>query len=136
MAKQKKSSLAIPPPQPKDRRASGDLVFGTNLRKERKRRELTLEQLATMIGQTKGAISHFETGATAPSLDTLRKLGEALETGVDALLYGRGHRFQRKPPQDKATEEHIAKLPEAVRDFASAYLESTEPGTRRRKSEN
>jgi len=46
----------------------------------RRRRGLTQEGLAELIGRTVDAVSNLERGRSLPSFETLKKLSEALET--------------------------------------------------------
>ncbi len=53
---------------------------------QREARGLTQAELGLKAGIAPGAISHFETGQRAPSLESLVKLADALECSVDQLL--------------------------------------------------
>ena len=65
------------------RRAMHNL--GNIIRERRKLRGLTLDQLASEIGCTKGYLSIVETGKRLPSQPLLRRLEEALGIEADAL---------------------------------------------------
>jgi transcriptional regulator with XRE-family HTH domain len=69
--------------------------FSRRLATQRERRGLTQAQLGAKAGIAAGAISHFETGQRAPSLESLVKLADALECSVDLLL---GRRSQEEVP--------------------------------------
>jgi transcriptional regulator with XRE-family HTH domain len=56
--------------------------FGRKLRKIRRDRDMTQEQLAEAIGVTLDFISRMERGLHAASFDTLEKLAKALEVEV------------------------------------------------------
>ena len=60
--------------------------FGNRLRKLRKDRKLTQQQLAELIGVKNSVISFYEVGERIPSLDILRKLALALHVTADYLL--------------------------------------------------
>ena len=60
--------------------------FGSRLRKLRKERNLTQEQLASLIGVKNSVISFYEVGERLPSPDVLRKLALALHVSTDYLL--------------------------------------------------
>lgn len=49
-------------------------LLGQRLRQQRKRRGLTIEQLAEMIGLSKNYVSLIERGQKLPSMATLIKL--------------------------------------------------------------
>lgn len=60
--------------------------FGNRLRQLRKDRNLTQQQLATLIGVKNSVISFYEVGERMPSPDALRKLALALHVTTDYLL--------------------------------------------------
>lgn len=53
-------------------------LLGLKIRKIRKSRKLTQEQLAERVGIGTANISYIETGKFSPSVDTLAKLSEVL----------------------------------------------------------
>lgn len=60
--------------------------FGNRLRQLRKDKNLTQQQLASMIGVKNSVISFYEVGERMPSPDALRKLALALHVTTDYLL--------------------------------------------------
>lgn len=58
---------------------------GKNIKKIRKSRGLSLNELADMIGMTKGYISKIENSISAPPLSTLSKIGISLGVEVGEL---------------------------------------------------
>lgn len=56
------------------------------IKRARKMRGLTQEDLAEMIGLKRAIVSKYESGAVSPSADMLRKMSEALGVTVDYLL--------------------------------------------------
>jgi len=58
---------------------------GKNIKKLRKERGLSLNELAEMIGMTKGYISKIENSESAPPLSTLSKIALSLDVEVGAL---------------------------------------------------
>ena len=60
--------------------------FGVRLRKLRKDRNLTQDQLATLIGVKNSVISFYEVGERIPSPEVLKKLALALHVSSDYLL--------------------------------------------------
>ena len=58
---------------------------GKNIKKIRKERGLSLNELADMIGMTKGYISKIENSESAPPLSTLSKIAISLDIEVGAL---------------------------------------------------
>lgn len=61
-------------------------IFGTNVRLERVRQEITQEELAHRIGQEQGYISQIESARIVASLDVVDRLAEALGVPRAGLL--------------------------------------------------
>ena len=57
-----------------------------NLKEIRLARGMTQEQLADKVGIERTSITNYELGTREPSLDTLRKLAEALDCTLDELI--------------------------------------------------
>lgn len=88
------------------------------IKEHRKARGWTQEQLAQMVGTTKGYISQMENGVREPSAETLRSLAAAF--GVDAVqmiepdseesqsIMNHLAIFQRLSPEDQAAVARIA----------------------------
>lgn len=122
MAKLAKSSEARP--------ASGDPVFGANLRAARLRAKKTQDRLADACGVSKGLISQYEKGLTAPSLSALRRMSSELGIPVDALLFG-NHQPTRQPVfEGMALDDRIRALPEALRESVLISLQRAEAAVR------
>ena len=62
-------------------------AIGQRIRKIRKARKLSQEDLAEMVGISVTHMSHIETGNTKLSLPVLVNLASALEVRTDDLLY-------------------------------------------------
>lgn len=60
--------------------------FGKRLRKLRRSKDLTQEQLAYMVGVSTEFISNIERGRNAPSFDTLERLATTLDVPVNILF--------------------------------------------------
>lgn len=65
-------------------------AIGQRIRKARKARGLSQEELATMTGISTTHMSHIETGNTKLSLPVMVDLAAALDTHTDDLLFGQG----------------------------------------------
>ena len=78
------------------------LVLGGRLREIRKKKGLTLQQLAERTGLTAGLLSKIENLRTSPSLPVLSDLAKALETDMADLFLsadqGKGSRKWRHFP--------------------------------------
>lgn len=64
--------------------------IGQRIRKARKARGISQEELAESVGISTTHMSHIETGNTKLSLPVLVKLSSALEVSTDSLLLGEG----------------------------------------------
>ncbi len=62
------------------------LYFGIKLRKLRKEREMTQQQLADKLDITKATVSAYETDAKYPSIEVLIKIAKTFEVSTDYLL--------------------------------------------------
>ncbi len=60
--------------------------LGKKLREVRKRKGLTLQQVASGAGVSKSFISQIESGATKPSIASLKKVGDVLGIPIAALF--------------------------------------------------
>ncbi len=78
------------------------MTFGNQLKKLRKEKGLSQEELANLLYVTRQSVSQWENDKTMPSVDLLVKLSEIFDTTVDALL--------GKPETDEAPQP-IASAP-------------------------
>lgn len=62
-------------------------AIGQRIRKYRKAKGLSQEQLAEIVDISTTHMSHIETGNTKLSLQVFADLAEALQVSVDSLLY-------------------------------------------------
>lgn len=60
--------------------------LGENLRRIRKEKGMTQEDLCNVLDLDRGYISSIENGKRNPTLSTLKKLADALKVSVDELL--------------------------------------------------
>lgn len=63
-----------------------ELSLATNIRKFRKQRHLTQEQLAEVLGVTTGAVYKWESGISSPELPLIVELADFFDVSVDVLL--------------------------------------------------
>nr|WP_293993663.1 helix-turn-helix transcriptional regulator [uncultured Fusobacterium sp.] len=63
-----------------------NLEIGKNIRKFRKLRKLTIEELGNIINKSKATISKYEKGEIALDIETLYKISEALNVNIEQLL--------------------------------------------------
>jgi len=64
------------------------MTLGDRLKEIRKQKKLTLDEIASMTGVSKGTLSQIENGKVQPSTDNLIKICERLECSSDYLLLG------------------------------------------------
>nr|WP_228846475.1 helix-turn-helix transcriptional regulator [Clostridioides sp. ES-S-0173-01]UDN49487.1 helix-turn-helix transcriptional regulator [Clostridioides sp. ES-S-0173-01] len=62
------------------------IEIGNRLKKQRKKLDLTLEDIANLTGLSKGYISNIEKGVKSPSLLTFIKLIDVLNISSDCIL--------------------------------------------------
>ena len=103
---------------------SGGLNFragGKNLKRIRKERGLTQEELGELAGTTSNTISRLETGSLWPALDTLIKLCNSLNVTMDAIMapYIAADSAVRWTPLGKK----LSSLPQATQDKIHIILD-------------
>jgi transcriptional regulator with XRE-family HTH domain len=79
--------------------------FGDNLARQRKRADLSQEELSLRASLHRTEISQLERGLRIARIDTLIKLKDALEVSADDLLVGITWRIGNYRPCGFATEE-------------------------------
>ena len=62
--------------------------LGKRIRTERRRLDLTQEKLAEMADISDSFMGHIERGGRTLSIETLAKLANALNVGIEYLVYG------------------------------------------------
>ena len=78
-----------------------------NIRTRRRALNMTMKQLASIVGVTEAAISHYETGRREPDPDMLGRIANALNVTVDYLL-GREESPIEKPETKTTPAERRA----------------------------
>ena len=63
----------------------------------RRERDLTQQQMADLIGVHVNQVRRYESGATQPSLDALKKIAIALSVTIDSLVF---EQSERGPNED------------------------------------
>ncbi len=63
-----------------------EAAIGAEIRRLRKRQDMTMAALAEQAGLSQGMLSKIETGQTSPSLSTLASLAEALTVPISAFF--------------------------------------------------
>ena len=62
--------------------------MGLRIRKQRKEKNLTMEQLAEMIDVSLSFLGHIERGTRVASVETLAKLCKVLELDMHYVVFG------------------------------------------------
>lgn len=63
-----------------------EAAIGAEIRKLRKRMDMTIAMLAESTGLSQGMLSKIETGQTSPSLSTLERIADALGTPLSSFF--------------------------------------------------
>ncbi len=79
-------AMPTPKPLPSKDTSLAPVALGSCLRGLRRKRHLTLEQLAAATGLNRGYLSRLENGEKSPSIATTLKLARALEVPTAALF--------------------------------------------------
>ncbi len=74
--------------------------IGTRLRAMRKQRGLTLEQVASAAGLTRGFLSHLERGGTSASIGSLYRICDSLGVEIGALFEPTGGTLTRQKSRE------------------------------------
>lgn len=61
-------------------------TLGEQLKKERKNKEMTQEEIANKINISRASYAYYEAGKKQPNLDTLKKLADLYKVSVDYLI--------------------------------------------------
>lgn len=79
------------------------MIVGENLRHLRRRQGLSLEQLASVSGVSRAMLGQIETGKSAPTINLLGRIAEALNVSVSGLISSPGVKGTIVIPHDRAT---------------------------------
>ncbi len=101
-----------------------DLSIAENIRRLRKERSLTQEQLAEALGVTVGAAYKWENGRSVPEINMLMQMADLFEVSLDALVG-----FEVRSGGCKALEERILSL-QKEKKFDDASIEAEKALTR------
>lgn len=69
-------------------------VIGSNVRKKRHEHHWSLDELADSSGVSKATLSQIESGRVNPTVATLWKIAQSLETELSLLIRGDGEKFR------------------------------------------
>lgn len=105
------------------------MELAENIRRFRKARGLTQEQLSEALGVTAGAVYKWETGRSTPEIGLIMEMADFFETSVDVLL---GYSMQSNAIPDivariqalrrkKAYSEAFAEVEKALRKYPNDF---------------
>ena len=63
-------------------------VVSDSIKKLRKEKGMTQDELAEKLNVTRQAVSNWETGKTQPDIETLTRLAEIFDVSVERIIYG------------------------------------------------
>ena len=86
-----------------------DEDFGTVLRRIRKERGLTLDEMAKLLGTTKQALSRYERGERTPKITVAAKFAELLNMDLSDLI---GYEYHDSDPtfEDASSGEDMSRF--------------------------
>lgn len=88
----------------------------------RREHDLTQQQMADAIGVHVNQVRRYESGATQPSLEVLKKIAIAMSVTIDSLVFEHG---ERDPDDDlKLQFEALHQFDERERMVVKSVLES------------
>ena len=64
-------------------------VVSDSIKKLRKEKGMTQDELAEKLNVTRQAVSNWEMGKTQPGVDTLTRLAEIFDVSVERIIYGK-----------------------------------------------
>lgn len=79
------------------------IIVGENLRRLRRKCGLSLEQLAARSGVSRAMLGQIETGKSAPTINLLGRIAEALNVSVPSLISNPSSGGTVIVPRDRAT---------------------------------
>jgi len=63
-------------------------IVSNSIKKLRKEKGMTQDELAEKLNVTRQAVSNWETGRTQPDIETLTKLAGVFDVSVERIIYG------------------------------------------------
>lgn len=99
--------------------------LASNIKKLRKKKHMTQEALAEAVNCSTVFISQIETGVRVPGFETIYKLSEVFDCGIDALVYGgskdkKGYITEISRLFDNHTETEIEFAIDILRELLSS----------------
>jgi transcriptional regulator with XRE-family HTH domain len=86
------------------------------IRQARRRARLSQEQLACVVGVTRGAVANWESASVvAPASHRLMLLARSMAVSYEWLATGRGPMTPLNGEEDAGSADHVAQSPDEVR---------------------
>lgn len=107
-----------------------EMGLAQNIRKFRKERKLTQEQLAEVMGVTLGAVYKWKSGQSIPELSLIVELADFFDTSIDVLIGYEWHSSSanktlaelKKFHTEKQHEDGITAAKKALRNYPNHFL--------------
>ena len=98
-----------------------NMTIATRLAEIRKQKGLTQQALADAIGLHVTQVKRYESGASQPSLDALKKIAKTLRVTTDSLVFDED---ELEPSSDLALQfQAIAHMPKQQQEVIKQLLE-------------
>lgn len=92
--------------------------YGNRIAELREKRSWTQEELATTVGITRAALSHYEKNRRKPDFETLTRLADRFDVTIDYLI---GRTKQDRTPLDSEVREFVDDLELSDEDLLERY---------------
>lgn len=96
------------------------------IREHRKNRKLTLDQLADMVGTSKGYLSDLETGKRAGGIDMIRSIAQALRVTEAEIFIAESDEEQQMLDHVAVFQKLSLEDRQAISKMARGLLAATE----------
>ena len=90
-----------------------------NIKRFRNIKKMTQEELALKINVTRQAVSNWENNKTQPDIETLTSISNALEIGIEELIYGKKY---IKNDESKLNEQKISVIKIILAVFGAVLI--------------
>ena len=78
--------------------------FGIMMREYRKRKKLSLDDLASMVNSSKQVLSRYERGERTPKISAAQKIADALDVPLELLI---GYEYHENPDEAAIIEAEM-----------------------------
>lgn len=102
-------------------------IFGQRLAFIRKRKGLSQQRLAQLLGTTRHMIDYYERRADNPTLDFIQRAAEVLSVSVPDLLGQQPLQSRAKPgpaPQLQLRFDEVRRLPRKHQEFILKFIDT------------